>query len=182
MNKIEQHTKKRRKENKNRPKLLRYPELVVFAGRTLFYEGAEIGGDVAVVWKLFQDVDLQFDFLFLVLEKKRRRTTKQRTWNRFQTISDHLLQLFYLGNVHDFDGGKLTRLGVTSLHHWQTITSLKSGSDNNLSFPTQKQAGRHSAKIFVHFKNNNNTQAGTWGASVQLMFQHTRLKSWERER
>ena len=70
MNKIEQHTKKRRKENKNRPKLLRYPELVVFAGRTLFYEGAEIGGDVAVVWKLFQDVDLQFDFLFLVLEKK----------------------------------------------------------------------------------------------------------------
>lgn len=52
------------------PEKWNYPELIVFAGWTLFNKGAEIGGDVAVVWKLFQDVDLQFDFLLLVLEKK----------------------------------------------------------------------------------------------------------------
>lgn len=53
-----------------------YPELIVFAGWTLFNKGAEIGGDVAVVWKLFQDVDLQFDFLLLVLEKKENQKLK----------------------------------------------------------------------------------------------------------
>jgi hypothetical protein len=29
-----------------------------------------------VVWKLFQDVDLQFDFLLLVLEKKENQKLK----------------------------------------------------------------------------------------------------------
>lgn len=50
-----------------------YPELIVFAGWTLFDKGAEIGGDVAVVWKFFQDVDLQFDFFFLVLENTKNK-------------------------------------------------------------------------------------------------------------
>lgn len=67
--------------------------------------------------------------------------------------------------------------------HTQTNTSLKSGSDNNLSSNTRKSFSLSHPQTIPSISNNNTLKQRLGGASVQLMFQKIELaffcfKSW----
>ena len=49
-----------------------YPELVILSWWALLDEGAKIRGNVAVMRKLFQHINLQFNLLFLILKGNKK--------------------------------------------------------------------------------------------------------------
>lgn len=53
-----------------------HPELVVMSRWALLDEGAVVGGDVPVVGVFLQHIDLQFNLLLLVLDRRKRNRGK----------------------------------------------------------------------------------------------------------